>query len=103
MSCNHNVHLYDTTDFNILPVTNAGVAVDISGATLYVTFTKPRTGTSSTVSGEPLVSGSNTYIHYTSPSGFLDEIGRWQIEGHILAGSGSWRTQIGKFTVQRIL
>lgn len=102
MSCDNTARLYDTSAIYILPVKD-GQPVNISGATLYVVFQKPRTGTNVTVTGSPVVSGSNTYINYNCPSGFLDEIGRWQIEAQILSNSGSWRTDIGKLNVRRIL
>lgn len=69
---------------------------DISTATFHrILYTKPD-GTA----GEWLadIDGTNTKLIYDIPNGVLDQLGRWQLQGKVILGSGE-KYDSGKVTL----
>ena len=65
-------------------------------------FTKPD-GTSVTRDASFFTDGSDGVIQFVTTSGFLDQVGTWQIEGYIEMGGGKWKSDIKKTKVHRVL
>ena len=77
--------------------------VDISSSTIaQLIFTKPD-GSSVTKDGSFFTDGSDGVLQFVTTSGFLDQVGMWQIEGYIEMGGGKWRSDIKKTKVHRVL
>lgn len=93
------IHVGDIgTRFTATVKDQDGVAVDVSAATLTMTFTKPSkalvTKTPSLVSG-----GTDGIIRYTTLSGDLDEAGQWHVQALAVIAATQWHTDIHDFTV----
>lgn len=82
---------------------NDGNVINISGATtktLY--FNKPdNTTTSKTASF--YTDGTDGIVSYTTETDFLDTIGIWEIEVHLVIGAGSFRSTKVKFRVEETI
>lgn len=73
--------------------------LDISGATtLELVFKKP-SGTKLTKVAVLTTDGTDGQMEYVTISGDLNETGEWKIQAYIVLPSGSWRSDIGCFTV----
>ena len=80
--------------------------VDVSGAvganTKEIIFKKPD-GTIVTKSAAFSGSGTNGKIQYVAETGFLDQLGIWKWQGHIVLAAGDWKTDILEFKVSENL
>ena len=93
------VHVGDIGTVFEATITDAGVVVDISGAsTKDLNFLKPSLATLNKAASFT-TDGTDGKIRYTTLSGDLDEAGTWQIQGHVIFGGGDWSTDIIKFNV----
>ena len=73
--------------------------LDISSATtLQLIFKKPG-GTSVTQTAVFTNSGTDGKMEYVTVSGDLNEAGEWKIQANMVLSSGTWRSDIGCFTV----
>lgn len=111
MACKDEVHLNDIgtifratindCDETLDPA--AQVVLDISSATTTeLIFEKP-SGATLTKTATFTTDGTDGQIEYATISGDLDEIGTWRIQAYIVLPSGSWRSDIGCFTVHENL
>ena len=87
------------TEFLITLKDQDSTVIDISSAdTLQVIFKKPscelltKTATLKT-------DGTDGKMYYNSISGDLDEAGVWKIQGSVVFGGSSWKTDITTFRV----
>lgn len=80
-------------------ITDAGVVVDISSATTKdLNFLKPSAATLNKAAVFT-TDGTDGKIRYVTLSGDLDEDGKWSIQGHVVFGGGSWKTNVVEFNV----
>lgn len=98
------LHQYDYgTVIKALIKNNALEIEDVSLATSkYFYFEKP-SGSMLTKNGNFTTDGSDGYIEYVIASGELDEVGIWSVQCHVITPSGSWRTNIPEFRVEKNL
>ena len=90
------------TQFTVT-VEDGGTAVDISSAsTLEMVFKKP-SGTKVTQTASLINSGTDGKMKYLTVSDDLNEIGTWELQGHVVIGGGNWLTDIARFKVHRNL
>lgn len=82
-----------------------GVAVDVSAATsLSLIFIKPSGARVEQTAafadfGGATGDGTDGRIMYTTTSGFLDEIGTWEVQGHVVDLTGEFYTTRSFFEV----
>ena len=78
---------------------DAGVAVDVSGATtLEFTFTPP-TKPKKVKTAVLVNDGKDGKIKYVTVANDLNEIGIWKIQAHVVFSNGEWRSDILSFNV----
>lgn len=104
MTCNYTTEEIHQNDIGVAfraTVTENSVAVDISTATtLQLIFQKPG-GTSSTKTASFYTDGVDGIMQYISESGFLNESGKWRMQGYIyLSSSGVYHTETESFKVK---
>lgn len=104
MSCEAEIHLGDIgTIFRVTIKDQAcdgtSSVLDVSSAsTLQMKFKSP-SGTVSTKNAGFTTDGSDGQVEYTTISGDLNEAGEWKLQVYIIMPSGSWRSDIGTFSV----
>jgi hypothetical protein len=101
---NNSLHIGDYGTIIKALIKNDSLEIeDVSIATAkYFYFEKP-TGTILTRDGQFTTDGTDGYIQYTIASGELNEVGLWSVQCHVITPSGSWRTNIPEFRVERNL
>lgn len=72
-----------------------GKVLDLNGATVTYTFTKPDRTTFTRVA---TVNAAGDAV-YALVAGELDMAGRWRVRGYEVTDSGAWHTNIQRFTV----
>ena len=81
----------------------AGAIQSISDATSkYMIFRKPG-GTVVWKTGSFFTDGSDGKLQYTTVSGDLNEVGKWQLQPRVITPSGEWTADIEEFFVGRVL
>ena len=106
-ACTQQVHLNDIgTIFRATIndcVSGQQQVLDVSGATTLQLIFKAPSGNTKTKTAVFTTDGTNGQVEYTTVSGDIDETGVWKIQAYIVLPSGSWRSDIGKFTVHENL
>jgi len=97
------VHLGDVgTQFQVT-FKDGSTVVDISEATTKQLIFKKPSGNVLTKSGTFLTDGSDGILTYTTVSGDVNEIGRWQLQGYLVIAGKIFSSDIVKFRVYRNL
>jgi hypothetical protein len=95
------IHIGDCTEFRAT-VYDGTSTVDISSATTtatrFFTFKKPD-GTLSTQSASLFGTGSTGSCAFTATTLFLDTAGEWQAQLTLILSSGTFHSDVYKFTV----
>ncbi len=100
MAALDEVHVGDIGTVFEATITDAGVVVDISGAsTKDLNFLKPDGTTTLNKNGSFTTDGTDGKLRYTTISGDLDTAGTWQIQAHVILGGGAWKSDIIEFNV----
>lgn len=91
------------TDIKIT-IKDGNAVVDVSSVTTKeIVFKKP-SGTLVTKAASFDTDGTDGVIKYTTESGFLDEIGTWEIQGRVkFSSTQDWKTSLGNMRVHRNL
>ena len=80
-----------------------GSAVDISSATTkQIVFESP-SGTSTTQTASFTTDGTNGQIEYVTTDGDVNEEGEWRVQGLVIFGGGTYRSQIRRISVREAL
>lgn len=94
----NEIHLDDVgVEFRIT-LTDNGVVVDISSATILFIFKKP-SGTLVNETGSLYTDGTDGIAKYVSESGLLDEVGSWKYQIKVTIGSSVFYSDLGCFEV----
>lgn len=104
MSCEAEIHLGDIgTIFRVTLYDKAcdgtSAVLDISGATTLEMIFKAPSGAKTTQTATLTGDGTDGQLEYVTVADDLDEVGEWKIQVYVVFPSGSWRSDIGKFTV----
>lgn len=87
------------TIFELTITTEAGVAIDVSTASIkFIYFQKPD-GTKVKETAAFVTDGTNGKIKYTAVAGDIDQVGDWQIQGYVETSDGKFFTRKTKFEV----
>lgn len=73
--------------------------VNVSTATTRQLLFKTPAGTLLTKTAALVTDGSDGKVKYTTVTGDLTPAGEWQVQGYVVSASGSWKSDIYKFTV----
>lgn len=99
-----DVHKNDLGTRFQITVTEAGVAVDISSATLIQLIFRKPDGTIITKTAVFVNTGTDGKMEYVTQAAFLVDPGRWSLQGAVtFSASQSWRTLAIDFLVLDIL
>ncbi len=94
------VHVGDIGTVFEATITDAGVVVDVSGAsTKDLNFLKPDGTTTLNKTASFTTDGVDGKIRYTTIAGDLTPAGTWQIQAHVILGGGDWKSDIIEFNV----
>ena len=105
MSCKDEVHLDDigtifrATINDCDEITGIQSILDISSATTKELIFKSPLGIVKTKTASFTTDGTDGKIEWTTVAADLDVIGEWKLQAYIVLPSGSWRSDIGCFTV----
>lgn len=98
----NEIHKDDIGTVFTVTVKDGTTAINISGATTtsskLIIFQKP-SGDKLEKDGTFVTDGSDGQMKYTTIAGDLDEIGDWDIQAKVVLSSGTWKSDIGHFTV----
>lgn len=94
------IHIGDIgTVFRCSVCDNTSTIINLSSYTsLYLIFQKPD-GSTITKDASLYTDGTDGIITYTTVAGDLDLAGIWRMQAYIILSSGSWKSNIVKFTV----
>jgi hypothetical protein len=94
------VHKNDIGTVIEITLKNGASVVDISSATTKeIKLKKPVSATVLTKAAVFVTDGTDGKMKYTTISGDLDEVGVWQVQGHIINPSGEWHSDIKNMSV----
>lgn len=93
------IHQEDIGTILETTIKNDNAPVDISIATTREILLKKPSGALLTRTGILVTDGTDGKMKYTTISGDLDEVGVWQIQGHIIIPDGEWHSDIKDFSV----
>lgn len=80
-----------------------GTVLDISSATTReIVFRRP-SGVIVTKTAVVTNSGTDGKMEYVSEADFLNETGNWKLQGHVIVGSNDLTTEMGAFSVNKVL
>lgn len=80
-----------------------GSAVDISAATTkQIIFVSP-SGTSTTRTASFTTDGTDGQIEYVTVDGAVNAEGEWRVQGLVIFGGGTYRSQIRRISVREAL
>jgi hypothetical protein len=103
MSCPCQFQKNDYGTILTLTFQQDGADLDISLATTKEMIFKDPNGNVTTKTALFSNGGSDGEIYYVVESGLFNTVGTWEVEGKVIDASGSWRSEIGNFKVNRIL
>jgi len=102
MAC-ADIRLNDIGTVFELTIMDCDVIVDLAGYTsLVILFKKPDKTTVTRV-GTLTTDGSDGKMQYVSVAGDLDLLKSWQIQARVTLPTGTWSSDISKFTVKENL
>lgn len=81
---------------------DCGTVVPVNGATTQEILFKKPDGTVVTKTSVFTTDGTDGKIEYVTISGDLDQLGLWQLMGHVILPSGDWHSAIGSFQVEDV-
>ena len=87
------------TIFELTITTEAGVAIDVSTATIKFIYLQKPDGTKLKKTAVFVTDGTNGKIKYTAVAGDIDQVGDWQIQGYVETSDGKFFTRKTKFEV----
>jgi hypothetical protein len=93
------IHFGDIGTILESTIKNINSPVDISSATTKNILLQKPSGAILTKAGNFTTDGTDGLLDYTTISGDLDESGVWQIQAHVILGSGDWHSDIKNFSV----
>lgn len=94
------VHVGDIGTVFTVTVADSGTPVDISAATtIEIIFGKPYDNASVTKTAVFVTDGTDGKIKYTTVANDLNIAGPWEIQARITLPTGTWRSEVGEFTV----
>jgi len=100
MSYNDEIHVDDIGTLFTITITEGGVPVDISSATVKdFHFDKPNANGKFNKTADFVTDGTDGKLKYVSESEVLDTPGDWKIQAHIVMPNGEWHTNIDTFKV----
>lgn len=98
------IHKGDIGTKFLITITDNGVAIDVSAATTKEIHLKSPGGVLSTKTALFNTDGTDGKIYWTTTaSSDLDEVGTWQIQAHLIIGTGNWHTSSSDFQVNENL
>lgn len=92
------IHLNDLGTLFTAIVKDGDAKALLQTATTLEFFAKPPIAAAKTWTAG-LRSGTNNVVDYTIQASDLDEAGGWQLQLHVIAPSGEWRSNVLDFTV----
>lgn len=98
------VQLNDSLTVFKVRVTENGVPVDISTATLMnIKFRKPGSSTTVVQVASFFTDGTDGYMKYAVQAGDIDQVGLWRLQGYVEMPTWKGHTRIGEFEVEENL
>lgn len=99
-----DVHLNDIGNIFVLTFQDNGVVVDVSSATVTknIIFVAPD-GTKDTQAASFTTNGTDGKIQYATQDGDMDQVGEWQVQGHVVITAGTFKSEIKRFCVEAIV
>ena len=94
-----NSQLNDIGTVLTITIQEAGVAVNISTATVKTIKIHKPTGTILSKTGVFTTTGADGKIYYTIIAADLDEVGSYLVQAYIEMPTGKWYSSIGEFAV----
>ena len=82
-------------------VKDGDVAVDLSAATTKEIKFKPPSGPTKVKSAIFLTDGTDGILTYTTIADDLDELGKWELQVHVVIAAGDFNTDVEGFVVHR--
>lgn len=104
MACIEEIRLGDVgTTFRGTIYDESDAVLDISSATTKQLLFKKPDGTVVPKTASFFTDGTDGKLQYTSVSGDINAIGRWQLEPYVITPQGEWHGSVAEFLVKRYL
>ena len=103
MAITEEIHEGDEGTYLWVTVSNSGIPVDLSAATTKEIFLCRPDNSVMVKTADFKTDGTDGILQYVSLATDFDQVGTWELQGHVAVDSGEWKSSVEEFEVHKNL